>query len=184
MLLVLQSCQTWLCRGQTAYLLMPMTKWASASQVTTIRRKVDISSIAVRECGAVPVLRAYGQRQHKCEQASPADSASLLRNWNPLQQTGLSLPQPSVLARLDGRRKPMTSSCDEIQCLGKRASDASICSEDVKVEDLPLHQEPEEAYVDFGSRFTRTPEGRPLVVLRAELLTDKEGRVSSAAASE
>ena len=74
----------------------------------------------------------------------------------------------------------MTSSCNESQCLGKRASDASICSEDVKVEDLPLHQEPEEAYVDFGGRFTRTPEGRPLVVLRAELLTDREGRVSSA----
>ena len=74
----------------------------------------------------------------------------------------------------------MTSSCDEVQCLGKRASDASIGSEDVKVEDLPLHQEPEEAYMDFGGRFTRTPEGRPLVVLRAELLTDKEGRVSSA----
>ena len=74
----------------------------------------------------------------------------------------------------------MTGSCDDVQCLGKRASDASICSEDVKVEDLPLHQEPDEAYVDFGGRFTRTPEGRPLVVLRAELLTDKEGRVSSA----
>ena len=64
----------------------------------------------------------------------------------------------------------------------KRASDASICSEDFKAEDLPLHQEPEKAYVDFGGRFTRTPEGRPLVVLRAELLTDKEGRVSPAAA--
>eukprot|EP00891_Asterochloris_glomerata_P007760 jgi/Astpho2/7760/Aster-07599 len=60
----------------------------------------------------------------------------------------------------------------------KRASDASICSEDFKAEDLPLHQEPEKAYVDFGGRFTRTPEGRPLVVLRAELLTDKEGRAA------
>ena len=78
----------------------------------------------------------------------------------------------------------MTSDSAEVQCLGKRASDASICSDDVKMEDLPLHQAPEEAYVDFGGRFTRTPEGRPLVVLRAELLTDREGRVSSAAASE
>ena len=76
----------------------------------------------------------------------------------------------------------MTSGFNDVQPLGKRASDASICSEDFKAEDLPLHQEPEEAYVDFGGRFTRTPEGRPLVVLRAELLTDKEGRVSSAAA--
>ena len=74
----------------------------------------------------------------------------------------------------------MTNSCDNVPCLGKGASDASICTEDVKVEDLPVHQEPEEAYADFGGRFTRTPEGRPLVVLRAELLTDKEGRVSSA----
>ena len=73
----------------------------------------------------------------------------------------------------------MTSRCEDVPGLGKRASDASICSEDVKVEDLPLHQEPQEAYVDFGGRFTRTPEGRSLVVLRAELLTDKEGRVSS-----
>ena len=78
----------------------------------------------------------------------------------------------------------MSSSCDDVQCLGKRASDASICSEDVKVEDLPLHQGPEEAYADFGGRFTRTPEGRPLVVLRAELLTDREGRVSSTAACQ
>ena len=78
----------------------------------------------------------------------------------------------------------MTNSSPKIQGLGKMASDASICSEDVKMEDLPLHQAPEEAYVDFGGRFTKTPEGRPLVVLRAELLTDKEGRVSSAAASE
>ena len=72
-------------------------------------------------------------------------------------------------------------SCDDVRCLGKRGSTASISSEDVKVEDLPLHQKPEEAYVDFGGSVTRTPEGTHLVVLRAELLTDKEGRVSSAA---
>ena len=74
------------------------------------------------------------------------------------------------------------SACDDGQCSGRKASDASLCSENVKAEDLPLHQKPEEAYVDFGGSVTRTPEGRHLVVLRAELLTDKEGRVSSAAA--
>ena len=76
----------------------------------------------------------------------------------------------------------MTSGCHDVQSLGKRVSEASICSENAKMEDLPLHQEPEETYVDFGGRLTRTPEGRPLVVLHAELLTDREGRVSSAAA--
>ena len=101
-----------------------------------------------------------------------------------MQHTDPALPQPPELATVDGRCRLMTSRCEDVPGLGKRASDASICSEDVKVEDLPLHQEPEEAYVDFGGRFTRTPEGRPLVVLRAELLTDRQGRVSLAAAPQ
>ena len=96
-----------------------------------------------------------------------------------LLQTDLSLHWTPVFARLYGRCNLMTSGCNDVHCLGKRASDASICSEDFKAEDLPLHQE--EAYVDFGGRFTRTPEGGLLVVLRAELLTDKKGRVSTAA---
>ena len=85
-----------------------------------------------------------------------------------------------TIAACSSKCKLMIS--DNVQCLGKAASNASISSEDVKVEDLPLHQKPVEAYVDFGGRFTRSQDGKHLVVLRAELLTDREGRVSSSAA--
>ena len=127
-------------------------------------------------CPILALLFNGPKAKQNCRQATqPLHHCSSLD----LLQTELSLTTPAF-ARTDGRCKVMTSGCHhDVPCLGKGASDASICSEGFRVEDLPLHQEPGEAYKDFGGRFTRTPEGRSLVVLHAELLTDREGRVSA-----